>query len=1126
MSTYSRTSRRTELINGSATAHPYPRTPSRASAARTTSPTSTFSTATSGNPSKLNVVTRVAIEGKFRPSKETGAEVKMFLRIALPVESVTPGMTIPLFPEDNVRITLSQVHPLDQQSVPYAFSTTYHPLLHKAAKLLNLPAPSSVPYQSVFGSLRSDAPSMSRPTASSLGNSDDAAPLDVNYTGHVLVSGYQVCYILPKEFPPLQEHGGHSSRTPYKNRRSSLGEKHVLQFMAAIEMYIPYTSMPPRNPYLLSIPTPRCLQNSIKFRVISNKPVSASMASLSSVEEDVGWDFSADPIISPRKNSRLSRTESHYTDFADDESSDSSVTEKLVSCCQGSFQSTERIRIRWAKPPKSIPNFVGADDGWNRAGVDGVKGEMRCSVIGKGIASGRQDGREGIIMKVEYTGTCTGLWFPGVATLVGLDVGLEAKGSDVSWIDGQDTHWTVSGGHGFTGSNVGSRLPPSDTTSLATSTITEDNISTNPSHTTSYTSANSLLRAPLPNQSLAEYSFEGSTALTPSATLSSIGSLTPSSSAEASSGNVADRIKPPGSPVTIHVNMNEFIPPAKNSFVFKISGICLITPRYPHLTSASYREPASSSSNTESDMERNQNPLIALPRFTVLAAHSETTTTIIDNKLDSDLLKLVVYNPSGDISTDAQALKTVLQKGGSTTCNDDGGRITLRSAARHGIMHGHVNSIMRGTRRPTIPNSKLNGSTSLISSRAITASSAGRSGPLLIPYATATVTPLLLERGGGALLDSYAVRISLPVPLDPDCSYLEFGLAQIELESGPGGEPPNIDIASASVDGIPVRCEISVPKQDKDAGPQFEQMSGQEWLSWVTVHTQGLGGGSLVVDYVVHDVLHRQSPKSRWKGKSVDDLSMEVFLPAFALPVGRLEVLFDGVPGLEVASLRSNLVYQQSSISGGRLLHYSLDASYLPRLSVRIRPSRLRGSAPSLSSIFGFMVVLGLLAGSLATLSFLLGLGTEVEQLQRSLETYSLLRDAPEWRNHPEAVTVTTTAYTTHIASLQWCHNTSQQNYDTFVTAVAPAASVISTNIPDDKPQEVVSEVPDSGDGDWDSDRDGAPALLLLAYHKMVKWPLSLEKIDMSVALDKVAATVDVIWQVLRKIYHYPLDPP
>ncbi|KAJ8700050.1 hypothetical protein PTI98_003116 [Pleurotus ostreatus] len=1112
MSTYSRTSRRTELINGSATAHPYPRTPSRASAARTTSPTSTFSTATSGNPSKLNVVTRVAIEGKFRPSKETGAEVKMFLRIALPVESVTPGMTIPLFPEDNVRITLSQVHPLDQQSVPYAFSTTYHPLLHKAAKLLNLPAPSSVPYQSVFGSLRSDAPSMSRPTASSLGNSDDAAPLDVNYTGHVLVSGYQVCYILPKEFPPLQEHGGHSSRTPYKNRRSSLGEKHVLQFMAAIEMYIPYTSMPPRNPYLLSIPTPRCLQNSIKFRVISNKPVSASMASLSSVEEDVGWDFSADPIISPRKNSRLSRTESHYTDFADDESSDSSVTEKLVSCCQGSFQSTERIRIRWAKPPKSIPNFVGADDGWNRAGVDKVKGEMRCSVIGKGIASGRQDGREGIIMKVEYTGTCTGLWFPGVATLVGLDVGLEAKGSDVSWIDGQDTHWTqaTTVRHYFAGDKHDHR---------------RQHIDEPFSHHFLYVGKLPAAR-PLPNQSLAEYSFEGSTALTPSATLSSIGSLTPSSGAEASSGNVADRIKPPGSPVTIHVNMNEFIPPAKNSFVFKISGICLITPRYPHLTSASYREPASSSSNTESDMERNQNPLIALPRFTVLAAHSETTTTIIDNKLDSDLLKLVVYNPSGDISTDAQALKTVLQKGGSTTCNDDGGRITLRSAARHGIMHGHVNSIMRGTRRPTIPNSKLNGSTSLISSRAITASSAGRSGPLLIPYATATVTPLLLERGGGAPLDSYAVRISLPVPLDPDCSYLEFGLAQIELESGPGGEPPNIDIASASVDGIPVRCEISVPKQDKDAGPQFEQMSGQEWLSWVTVHTQGLGGGSLVVDYVVHDVLHRQSPKSRWKGKSVDDLSMEVFLPAFALPVGRLEVLFDGVPGLEVASLRSNLVYQQSSISGGRLLHYSLDASYLPRLSVRIRPSRLRGSAPSLSSIFGFMVVLGLLAGSLATLSFLLGLGTEVEQLQRSLETYSLLRDAPEWRNHPEAVTVTTTAYTTHIASPQWCHNTSQQNYDTFVTAVAPAASVISTNIPDDKPQEVVSEVPDSGDGDWDSDRDGAPALLLLAYHKMVKWPLSLEKIDMSVALDKVAATVDVIWQVLRKIYHYPLDPP
>lgn len=189
----------------------------------------------------------------------------------MPLDSVTPGSTIPLFPgaylglfwlshahgflEENLKILTSQVHPLDNNSVPYNFSSTVSPLLHNAARALNLPARSHESFNSTFNIAKSNGHSSSIRSSKSE-SSEHAPPVDVQYTGHILVSGYNISYVLPKVFIPHRragsdEEGEGFSRTPAGRRRPSIGERNQAQFMAAIDMWIPFLSKPMRYPYLV-----------------------------------------------------------------------------------------------------------------------------------------------------------------------------------------------------------------------------------------------------------------------------------------------------------------------------------------------------------------------------------------------------------------------------------------------------------------------------------------------------------------------------------------------------------------------------------------------------------------------------------------------------------------------------------------------------------------------------------------------------------------------------------------------------------------------------------------------------------------------------------------------------------
>ena len=132
--------------------------------------------------------------------------------------------------EENLKILDAQVHPLDSNSAPYTFSSVDSPLLHKAARALNLAARLPTPY----------AP-FAEPTASASTSASTSAPvLDARYTGSILVSGYHISYVAPREFP-RKEH----------ETRSKRGAS-VAHFMAAIDIWVPFLSRPPHAPYLVS----------------------------------------------------------------------------------------------------------------------------------------------------------------------------------------------------------------------------------------------------------------------------------------------------------------------------------------------------------------------------------------------------------------------------------------------------------------------------------------------------------------------------------------------------------------------------------------------------------------------------------------------------------------------------------------------------------------------------------------------------------------------------------------------------------------------------------------------------------------------------------------------------------
>ena len=839
---------------------------------------------------------------------------------------------------------------------------------------------------------------------------------------------------------------------------------------------------------------------------------------------------------------------------------------------------------------------------------------MNCTILGTSRGKGRY-ASEGLVMRVQYEAACKSVWYPGVATLLGLDVELDAGECDVSWVPGTEAKWSINGGIGYTGYAIGpptsptlSRQPSMENPSIYVLPSSPDARGAMnglpPARHDSSSSTTSLLRVPPPNQSVPDYSFESSPSSTP---VSSLASLPPLSSPERDRRSRAGSLNgrhtdmetdfddeeeescPPKVPITIHLNMNDLQPPSKHDFKFYISGTVLVKPHQPVLSHGSRRHLSSvNGSQVTSDSESSESDLLVVPRFRVLYADREHISCTVRN--DANDSSMDVYKSTGDVR-DAQTRKTVLQRGGQFKCGTDGARIALRPIARSlsPPPRGREDNLdMAGSSRvsrsrPPTPNgasayphrevspSMLRQSMFMSTLRA----PVRRDGPLMIPYVTATVTPLLTP--GSAAPPKYAVRVNLPAPTDEDTEWLEFGLALPRPEGSAPGEPPKVDIASASIEGVPVRVStraVVKPEGNGNAVP-FGEASAKEWITWVKVHVGDAGGGKVDILYLVQggkavaSAEPRNKEKHKEKEVTLEPVVLNTLLPSFSLPVGQLDVHIPVETGMRtmcereniihelpldfnIASCDTNLSHSRLTEQGRKLSHYSMDEYFYPKLVLAFVPSTLEVAQVQQRRSWAWPQFLAVLF-ALISIGLAVNLRQTRTQLSEALRSGSVddpdrgagIKDAEPI---PEIVeTITITATTTVVASgssdedpVRWYYAQPGSSQEVNIrphasldepmsSPLAPTYDAPSTASPTTPQIPTLTPTPPARPAD-------ERTLIPLQYFlNPLTIRLELPKIDLSHfqlpeganrTLHQVLDSFDRIYQLMRKAFHYPLPPP
>ncbi|KAI5119935.1 hypothetical protein M0805_002124 [Coniferiporia weirii] len=1084
-------------------------------------PHSSAASYTTSVQSKLNVVSRLAIEGKVKQGAD-GASIKLYLKITVPVDSVTPAQILPLFAEENVKIRDFQVHPLDSDSAPYNFSSTTNPLLHNTARALNLPARSTKSYLSLF-----DSAAHASPTRSSSVNGSVIPPLEERYTGYFLISGYNICFALPREFPPKyrintvgtdSDGDGLSSRstprTQYRSgRRASVGERSSLQFMAGLSLWIPLLSKPPRAPYMkLSIPIPRCLSNNIKVRLPSPTPISTSFASLSSDEDSGGWDLATEPHVT--RTSKLGRRASVYNEFADDESSEASVAGVSENCMiRGTFTSSDIIRIRWASPLK-MQDFPDQGDGRRRVGVSEVKGHMTCTIL--------DTLPEGVKMRLDYQGTCTGVWFPGVATLLGMDVGLDANGCRITWPGNSDGQWAVDGDPALTGFTVGlpqSTLTRQNSLELPQMTIRESpDVSglltgeTLPNGRGPSTSSASLLRAPLPTRQVsAEYSFEDSMTPTTSGLPSSVPSIT-TSMTRSSFGldDMSERIaRPPSTPITLQINISDLMPSAKNKFMFNISGTVIV-----------------SQSMAMYDSRDSLGTTLLLPIFRVFSAEKESVSNAVRNQCDGADVKLL---ESTDSLPSSKAKGTAVPYGSQVKCGLEGSEILVKPVVPKAVEEQSFSS-RRGdhslamTSRPSSPELA---SAVLQSQRSVVF----RDGPLVIPWVNADVVPLSPSKE--RKLWSYAVTVSLPTPVDGPSEWLEFGLSLPSEFSVSGALPmPEVEVICASVNGVPIRFEAlgqTASGTNNLSTPGAASSSKQRWLSWVRVHIVLVG--ALEVVYIVKGQPGNEAHGRRGKEKAAKDGDDEVnvFIPVFSIPVSRFEISLrhssdvTAKPGVS-SSLDQTLYRKITTYNVKPFSHADIKMPH-PLLASKTRASRLDRNTKR--ALLGFVAALPYIFSAIL-FSHVIGTRSELRELKAMVpgnwtEVFATAASNTVAAAETRTVTTTLTISTCKPTPIPTSTSSSSERRwfgDTYTVSYSSPAE--TTKVPQPPPRQTVPIIPKEAS---DSDEDSAdPPRETSANVPMIyvpsSWPIHVRYEQ---AKAHVIGGWGRVWRVVEIILHWPL---
>jgi hypothetical protein len=158
----------------------------------------------------------------------------------------------------------------------------------------------------------------------------------------------------------------------------------------------------------------------------------------------------------------------------------------------------------------------------------------------------------------------------------------------------------------------------------------------------------------------------------------------------------------------------------------------------------------------------------------------------------------------------------------------------------------------------------------------------------------------------------YAVMVTLPAPTDSNSEWLEVGLAQTGDPQVSSEGPPRVHVVSVSVEDVPVRYEVRAGVKEEDLsesiGVPFEQLSGKEWITWISIHVGETGGGQVKIAY-----LSRIKPLPGRKAEG-GDLLFNILLPVFTLPVGHLDVNLEPHSGMYLTLILPSLFFLRAVI--------------------------------------------------------------------------------------------------------------------------------------------------------------------------------------------------------------------
>ncbi|KZT39277.1 hypothetical protein SISSUDRAFT_1061335 [Sistotremastrum suecicum HHB10207 ss-3] len=664
------------------------------------------------------IVSKLSLEGRM---KGDGAVLKLYLKLSIPLDAFVPRAHINLFPEEHLKVANALVHPLNPAtSQPYHFTS---PLLLSACRALNLPSRLPQSYLSEFSSR------------------DPDEEISEDLTGSLSVIDGAVVYVLPSELPRhLYFDAPHSTKSNRKGA-GNLIEKPIVHFVAALDLVLPLQAGPKFAPYTFSIPLPRCLSNFIKLRIYPPFPAP-------------NWQLSTTPAITthPLSSSATSSPSSSLSSLA-------SEAEDLL--LHGSFPSTNHLIIRFALPQP--------DSGSKRRRVAVQKAETKTLwTLHERLGTGEIQGT------VQCSVFCTGLWYPGVATSLGLDIELLSPNANVEWLDSAK-HWQIHGSSAYTGYNLDAGgAPPENWDPSRPPSVRSP--STTPTTPSTSSSLSSLLRAPLPHApDMPDYTFERG-----SPTTSSAGTPTPSvagpSALPSRQNSTFFKGSPtPSSSLTVHVNMTELGLSLQNEFQVQVSGQVTLS------------------------LQDGQEAM-DLPYFNVLAAAEQ----IHDVQLIAEMGGLELISRNGSMRP-----------------------LTTGTTAEYKV--GFHSIIDRRTFAIARPNTLPSAIPSLVGLPNYDSIDHPPSpDPLessLIPSVQVTITPLMAPQAPGTRC---AVRVRIPARPSIFRSHLDFGLAAEHQYP----DRPTVDVIYASAGSRVVNFEF-LPGSNTVASLTGSSEEQKHWLCWV-----------------------------------------------------------------------------------------------------------------------------------------------------------------------------------------------------------------------------------------------------------------------------------------------------